>query len=282
MGGGDTPSSEHIIAKPNESRYVVITVPDASSNGWQYSLRCTEAVDTSKYTYARWVGGAILYHPGYSSLRQGYHYPISPQTITTAWYEYNPGTKTDGYLTINGPKWSNCGILGGIFHYIGDVYGDPSRQNYKVVPWRSSFTMLGQYCRGYGVIHPCRLNFGGLSMNGKGDKYGITGIASGTADSFGGCVRHVGGFIWKTVGGYWEFSNDTSREKVVEARWDGYRGDAYAYGMNFTPGLITKRDGHYIRDFQESNETLIIRGDTTLEELGVDINDYMPNLTDID
>tara|TARA_Y100001938_G_scaffold20849_1_gene26544 strand:- start:1461 stop:3131 length:1671 start_codon:yes stop_codon:yes gene_type:complete len=280
VGGGDTPSSEHIISKPNDSRYVVITVPDASSKGWQYSLRCTEAVDTSKYTYARWVGGVIEYHPDYSSLRQGYHYPSSPNTVTTAWYEYNPGTKTDGYLTVNGPRWSNCGILGGVNNYLGDVHGDPSRQNYKVVPWRSSFTMLGQFCRGFSM-HACTLIFGGITMNGKGKGW-KSGIASGTAASFGGCVWHVGGFIWKTVGGYWEFSNDTSRDKVVEARWDGHRGDAYAYNMDFIPGQITKRDRHYIRDFQETNETLRIRGDTTLEELGVDINDYMPNLSDID
>ncbi len=278
VGGGDTPSSEHIIIKPNDSRYVVITVPDASSKGWEYSLRCTEAVDTSKYTYARWVGGTILYHPAYSSLRQGYQYPSSPKTITTAWQEYNPGTNTDGYLTINGPGWYNCGSSGNRTYYIGDSYDDPSSMNYKVVPWRSSFTMLGQFCRGYGVIHPCRLKFGGLSMNGKGTVKGIRGGSSYTSTSFGGCVGSFDDFIWETVGGYWEFSNDTSRDKVVEARWDGYRGDAYAYGMSFTPGSITENH----RRERNTEGKYSIRGYTTLEELGEDINDYMPNLSDID
>ena len=272
VGGGDTPSSEHIINKPNDSRYVVITVPDASSNGWEYSLRCTEAVDTSKYNYARWVGASIRSKPNESVLEHRYR-------RTTQWQEYNPGTQTDGYLTINGPGYFNCMTR---THFIGDDHDeDPTRMNYKVVPWRSSFTMLGSRCVGYGYMS-CFIRFGSLSINGKGTVSGIGTVSSGTStytyDNFSGCASLDGGFVWHTVGGYWEFSNDTSRDKVVEARWDGYRGDAYAYGMSFTPGSITE---HHRRK-RNTEGKYSIRGDTTLEELGEDINDYMPNLTDID
>ena len=52
-----------------------------------------------------------------------------------------------------------------------------------------------------------------------------------------------------TVAGYWEFSNDTALDKVVEASWDGYRGDAY--------------------------RTMDTEGEVTVDD------SYMPNLTDI-
>tara|TARA_Y100001973_G_scaffold103468_1_gene170787 strand:+ start:7 stop:1557 length:1551 start_codon:yes stop_codon:yes gene_type:complete len=227
VGGGDTPSAEKVIPKSSTSSYVIITVPNASDKGWQYSLRCTEAVDTSKYKYARFVGAGIIKDPGYwtsgynawgygDGVRRfidGYESKYGPWT--TGWYEYNPGSKTDGYLTINGPAictfnaMSVTVMLYGGF-YLEDTPWNPATNNYQPVPWRSSYTQ-----RGHWNGHP--LYIGRLSVNGKGNPCSggppIITYSSLRPDT------------WGTVAGYWEFSNDTNTVKNVEARWDGDRGN---------------------------------------------------------
>ena len=227
VGGGDTPSVEKIIPKPDDSAYVIITVPNASGKGWQYSLRCTEAVDTSKYKYVRWVGSGKTYSGPFTSI-WGIEYPSSTQEPssgfpkTTQWLEYNSGTQTDGYATINGPgiaKFSSWSYTVGKYgpYYFNDRPWD-NVYNYQVKPWRSSFTVYGGH-NGLGIY------FGALSVNDKGAPnhkpngnnqnatYGVHYSLSNTS--------------YQTVAGYWEFSNDTAVDKVVEARWDGYRGDAW-------------------------------------------------------
>lgn len=227
VGGGSTPSAEKVIPKPTNSAYVIITVPNASGKGWQYSLRCTEAVDTSKYKYVRWVGSGKTYSGSFRSI-WGSEYPSSTQEPssgfpkTTQWLEYNSGTQTDGYATINGPgiaTWSSWSYTVGKYGpwYFNDRPWD-NVYNYQVKPWRSSFTVYGGH-NGLGIY------FGALSVNNKGlpnhkpngnnqnATYGVHYSLSNTS--------------YQTVAGYWEFSNDTAVDKVVEARWDGYRGDAW-------------------------------------------------------
>ena len=97
---------------------------------------------------------------------------------------------------------------------------------YQPVPWRSSYTVGGSH-NGLGIC------FGALSINGDGspDGFGHATHWSLTSDSY------------YTVAGYWEFSNDTSTtNKVVEARWDGYRGDAFRTGSWTTGNYYTVDD----------------------------------------
>ena len=264
VGGGDTPSAEKVIPKPDDSAYVIITVPDASSKGWQYSLRCTEAVDTSKYKYCRFVGDIKSYYGGRWSggvWGWGTRYWIpaedtSSQSRSTwkfpkksTWLEYNPGTKTDGYATINGPGIAEFNAYAiSVFLYGSTYFGDqPSRgiYEYQPVPWRSSYTVMGMH-NGVGIY------FGSLSVNSKG-------CPDCSPDGTRTYVKHfsLSNDSWMTVAGYWEFSNDTADDKVVEASWDGYRGDAYS----------TK--------YKWINGAMHTEGEVTVDD------SYMPNLTDI-
>lgn len=231
VGGGDTPSAEKVIPKPNDSAYVIITVPDASSKGWQYSLRCTEAVDTSKYTYCRWVGTGLKYSgPYYSGGSWGYGTRTLVPASTTSpmpgfpkkssWLEYNPGTKTDGYATINGPGFATFSSWGGPVMRYGPFYinDEPWNNvyNYQVVPWRSAYTQRGSH-NGFGIY------FGSLSVNGKG--------CPNCYPNYGGNNQtylvhwSLSDSSYSTVAGYWEFSNDTATDKVVECSWDGDRSN---------------------------------------------------------
>ena len=225
VGGGSTPSAEKVIPKPDDSAYVIITVPDASSKGWQYSLRCTEAVDTSKYTYCRWVGSSKKYVPEYEwgdfwtsrrwMIPESTESPTSGFPRTTTWLEYNPGTKTDGYATINGPGIATFSSWGGAVMRYGPYYfGDEpwnNVYNYQIVPWRSAYTQRGSH-NGFGIY------FGSLSVNNKG----CPNCAIGGNHTYlvHWAIPHG---AYSTVAGYWEFSNDTAIDKVVEARWDGDR-----------------------------------------------------------
>ena len=265
VGGGNTPSAEHVISKPDDSAYVIITVPDASGKGWQYSIRCTEAVDTSKYKYCRfisniksyaggrWVGGdwgwgERNWVPGAdttASSQAAYHFPRK-----SSWLEYNPGTKTDGYATINGAgiatfsSWSVTVMNYGSFYFGDEPWNNVF--NYQPVPWRSSMTV-------FGIHNGLSIYFGALSVNNKG--------CPDCAPSPTGSNKTYATFYslaadsYTTVAGYWEFSNDTSEDKVVEASWDGYRGDAWSTGW---PSSIGEE------------------GYTKVDD------SYMPNLTDID
>ena len=229
VGGGDTPSAEKVIPKPDDSAYVIITVPDASSKGWQYSLRCTEAVDTSKYTYCRWVGTGLKYSgPYYSGGSWGFGTrtlvpasttsPMPGFPITSSWLEYNPGTKTDGYATINGPGIATFSSWGGAVMRYGPYYlGDEpwnNVYNYQIVPWRSAYTYRGAH-NGFGIY------FGSLSVNSKG----CPNCAPSPTRTNSTYLVHwsLSDSSYSTVAGYWEFSNDTATDKVVEARWDGDR-----------------------------------------------------------
>ena len=267
VGGGNTPSAEHVIPKPDDSAYVIITVPDVSGKGWQYSIRCTEAVDTSKYRYCRWVGNIKAYYGGrwsggswgwgervwipgadYTEEAQStWHYPRK-----SSWLEYNPGTKTDGYASINGPgiaTWSSWSYTVGNWgpFYFGDAPWD-NEYNYEVVPWRSSMTVFGTH-NGLGIY------FGALSLNNKGT---VNGAPQPRGENQTYLVFYsLAKDSYQTVAGYWEFSNDASDpyNKVVEASWDGHRGDAWSTGW---PPEIGEA------------------GYTTVDD------SYMPNLTDID
>ena len=229
VGGGSTPSAEKIIPKPDDSAYVIITVPNASGKGWQYSLRCTEAVDTSKYRYCRWVGTSKKYSgPYYTGGAWGFGtrtlVPASTTSPTagfpkkSSWLEYNPGSKTDGYATINGPgiatfnAWTATVFVHGAF-YFGDEPWD-NKFNYQVVPWRSSYTYRGSH-NGLGIY------FGSLSVNNKG----CPDCAPSPTHTNSTYLVHwsLSNESYSTVAGYWEFSNDTAIDKVVEARWDGDR-----------------------------------------------------------
>ena len=231
VGGGDTPSAEKVIPKPDDSAYVIITVPDASSKGWQYSLRCTEAVDTSKYRFVRWVGTSKKYSgPYYIGGNWGWGtrtlVPASTTSPTSgfpkksSWLEYNPGTKTDGYATINGPGFATFSSWGGPVMRYGPFYinDEPWNNvyNYQIVPWRSAYTQRGGH-NGFGIY------FGSLSVNGKGCPN------CGPNNSYVNKTYLVHWSLsntsYSTVAGYWEFSNDTATDKVVEARWDGDRSD---------------------------------------------------------
>ena len=231
VGGGSTPSAEKIIPKPDDSAYVIITVPNASGKGWQYSLRCTEAVDTSKYRYCRWVGTSKKYSgPYYTGGAWGFGTrrlvpasttsPTAGFPKTSSWLEYNPGTKTDGYATINGPgiatfsSWSATVFVYGAF-YFGDKPWD-NEFNYQVVPWRSSYTYRGSH-NGLGIY------FGSLSVNNKGCPN--CSPTNGYNDKTYLVHWSLSDSSYSTVAGYWEFSNDTATDKVVEARWDGDRSD---------------------------------------------------------
>lgn len=239
VGGGNTPSVEKIIPKPDDSAYVIITVPNASGKGWQYSLRCTEAVDTSKYKYVRWVGSSKRFHGAYTYggnwggpstfVPARFEEPTSGFPKTTGWLEYNPGTQTDGYATINGPgiatfsSWSATVIRWGPY-YFGDRPWD-NEFTYQVVPWRSAYTYGGSH-NGLGIY------FGSLSVNGKGAPNHKPGGLNRNATY--GVYYSWSKDSWWTISGYWEFSNDTGADKVVEARWDGYKGDATISGTNTT------------------------------------------------
>jgi len=228
VGGGDTPSAEKVIAKPDDSAYVIITVPDASSKGWQYSTRCTEAVDTSKYRYVRWVGTSKKYSGSYyvgSSWWSGTRTFVPASTTSptdgfprkSSWLEYNPGTKTDGYATINGPGIATFSSWGGAAMTYGPYYlGDEpwnNVYNYQPVPWRSAYTYRGMH-NGYGIY------FGSLSVNNKG-------CPNCSPDGTQTYLVHwsLSNSSYSTVAGYWEFSNDTATEKVVECSWDGDRSN---------------------------------------------------------
>ena len=223
VGGGDTPSAEKVIPKPDDSAYVIITVPDASSKGWQYSLRCTEAVDTSKYSYVRWVGTSVKYRGAWRTI-WGIEMPWTKTyglMKTTKWLEYNPGTKTDGYATINGPGFATFSSWGGPVmrygpYYIGDKPWDDV-YNYQVVPWRSAYTYIGRH-NGNGIY------IGSLSVNNKGaPNHKPNGdTQNSTYQVHRGAMTHDS---YTTVAGVWEFSNDTTEDKTVEARWDGDRSD---------------------------------------------------------
>ena len=101
----------------------------------------------------------------------------------------------------------------------------------------------------YGGHNGLPIHFGALSVNSKGapnHKPGGNNINSTYSTHYS-----LSNTSWQTVAGYWEFSNDTAVDKVVEARWDGYRGDAW-----------------------NTNHM------ETVKEFTVD-DSYMPNLSDI-
>ena len=230
VGGGDTPSAEKVVPKPDNSAYVIITVPNASDKGWQYSLRCTEAVDTSKYTYCRWVGTSKKYVPEYETGSNwgGARWTVPESTTAptagfpkpSSWLEYTAGSKTDGYATINGPGIATFSSWGGAVMTYGPYYfGDEpwnNVYNYQVVPWRSSYTQRGSH-NGFGIY------FGSLSVNNKGCPNCYPSYGSNNQTYLVHWALPSGAY--SSVAGYWEFSNDTATDKVVEARWDGDRSD---------------------------------------------------------
>ena len=101
----------------------------------------------------------------------------------------------------------------------------------------------------YGDHNGLGIHFGALSVNSKGAPNHKPG--GNNKNSTYRVHYSLSNTSWQTVAGYWEFSNDTAEDKVVEARWDGYRGDAW-----------------------NTNHM------ETVKEFTVD-DSYMPNLSDI-
>jgi len=246
VGGTSNPAAHFIVSKSDESAYLIITVPNASDKGWEYSLRCTEAVDTSKYKFCRWIGDVKSFY-GETDIYQAHDTTAQNQATwrfprVSSWLEYNPGSKTDGYATINGPgisefsSWSVGVYLYGPYYFDDEPWNDV--YNYQVKPWRSSYTLLGHH-NGLGIT------FGSLSVNTKG----CPNCAPAPTYTNSTYVRYHSRAIdsWFTVAGYWEFSNDESDpdNKVVEASWDGYRGDAYQLGIG-GPNLEKTVGGSYM------------------------------------
>ena len=125
-------------------------------------------------------------------------------------------------LTIGGSRvvrkissWSATVFVYGAF-YFGDKPWD-NEFNYQVVPWRSSYTYRGSH-NGLGIY------FGSLSVNNKGCPN--CSPTNGYNDKTYLVHWSLSDSSYSTVAGYWEFSNDTATDKVVEARWDGYRSDS--------------------------------------------------------
>lgn len=263
VGGTGNEAAHFIVSKSDASAYLIITVPNASDKGWEYSLRCTEAVDTSKYRFCRFIGNIKSYYggrwsggnwgwgtrrwiPGEDTTAQSQSTWRFPKTST--WLEHNPGSKTDGYATINGPgiaefnAWSVNAYVYGSFYFWDQPWNNVFL--YQPVPWRSSFTYKGLH-NGVGIY------FGSLSVNTKGcPDCSPTGMGWNGDNTTYAVFHSLAADSYMTVAGYWEFSNDTADDKVVEASWDGYRGDAWESKSSFN-GYTTVGDS------------------------------YMPNLTDI-
>tara|TARA_R100001594_G_scaffold15364_2_gene32230 strand:+ start:652 stop:2214 length:1563 start_codon:yes stop_codon:yes gene_type:complete len=227
VGGTSKPSAHFIVSKSDASAYLIITVPNASDKGWEYSLRCTEAVDTSKYRFCRWIGSSKKYIPSYehgdpwgpgkTKIPAVMKSPTSGFPKTSSWLEHNPGSKTDGYATINGPgiatfTWGGAAMTYGAFYFGDEPWNNV--YNYQIVPWRSAYTQRGTH-NGNSIY------FGSLSVNNKG----CPNCAPTSSNNDKTYLTHwaIPSASYSTVAGYWEFSNDTAEDKVVEASWDGDR-----------------------------------------------------------
>ena len=217
----NTPT-EFIIPKPTDSGYVTIETGTASS-AWQYSLRCTSAVDPSQYEYARWVGSGEI---SYSAYTHGGTFgdpirttPASTESRgpwTTGWYKYNDfsANKIDGFLMINDPQvcetngW-NIGVI-----HSGPYFRDTGIGNNhlkEAKPWQASYTVtdLPSTIQSWGFGNP-GTHVGTLSVNG----IGLCGEPGFT-------FRPRQEECSASISGYWEFSNDTGTDKNVDSRWDG-------------------------------------------------------------
>ena len=217
----NTPTA-FIINKPTDSAYITIET-GSSSSAWQYSLRCTQPVDTTQYEYARWVGSGVINFAEKEHLNAfgniwhttaAFDDPKGPWT--TAWYKYNDfsANKTDGFLQLNDPQVCKNNGWNIAVHYYGPYFYDLGIGNNhlkEAAPWQSSSTLTGvpNTAQSYGIGPPLP-HMGGISVNGLGlcEQPGFTFYSRQEADS-------------ASISGTWEFSNSPGEDKTVEASWDG-------------------------------------------------------------
>ena len=225
-----------VIKKPTTTSYV--TIETGSNTATEYNLSATQAVDTTKYRYARWKGRGwvdLAARPVYRTNLFGQTtnellYTEPAQRLdygpwTTDWIEYSGSpypdrgfdNTFDGFLQLNDAwvnesnGWSGLSVA----PYFVDT-GDGNNHLKRTNPWQSDayITNRGSSAQSYGLgLVPCKI--GGISKNGVDPDhphYPTSPIVRFSA-------RQPA--VSATIQGFWQFSNSTETDKPVEAAWDG-------------------------------------------------------------